>query len=61
MSLAIILSQLLNRSALNPGSVHKIELERGLEVAFRTNTCGIVTMQLSRLKPSEPSDQELIT
>ncbi len=60
MSLKIILSQLLNRSRLNPGKVYKEYLTGGLTVAFRTMH-DQTAMQLSRQKPTEPSYLELAT
>lgn len=60
MSLSVVLTQLLNRSRLNPGKVYSERLERGLMVAFRMKS-NCTTMQLSRLKPTEPSYLELVT
>jgi hypothetical protein len=60
MSLVTILTQLILRSKLNPGKIYTERLERGLTVAFRTKY-DKTTLQLSRLKPTEPSYLELVT
>jgi hypothetical protein len=58
VSLTTVLLPLINRSLLNPGKAYRTTLERGLEVAFVYKSSGVI-MQLSRLKPSKPSKQEL--
>jgi hypothetical protein len=60
ITLTAELIPLLTRSRLNPGKTYRVQLSHGLTVAFRTMH-DQTTIQLSRPKPVEPSQLELVT